>query len=118
MTNEEKVEQYFKEIEGVFGTRGGALNILNSYDKLKELKDLESVDRYNNTMLGVHQKEYWVKFKVSESNLLNSFLMRWVCLGKKIAGVQGSTLDFGGIVQKEEFKEELKKKLYKMLKEL
>ena len=100
MTNEEKVEQYYKEIEDVFGTKEGALNHLNAYDELKKLGG-ESVDCYENTMIGVHQKEYWVKFEVQDPNMLNSFLMRWVVLGKKIAGVQGSVLDFGGNAQKE-----------------
>lgn len=44
MTNEERVEQYFAEIEGVFGTREQALNLLNNYDKYKKENDTQSVE--------------------------------------------------------------------------
>lgn len=114
MTNEERVDQYFQEVENVFGTRERALNGLNAYDKFKEDSELNSIEAYDSITLGRHHKEYWVKFEVKEPNLLNSFLMSWVVSGKSIAGVQGSVLDFGGVCNKQE----LKDKLFKMIEEL
>jgi hypothetical protein len=104
MTNEEKVEQYFQEIESVFGTREKMLTYLSNYEsadeKTKEIFDQITVGRYH--------KEYWVKFEVKEPDLLNSFLMSWVVNGKSIAGVQGSVLDFGGVGDKNELKNKLR----------
>lgn len=114
MTNEEKVEQYFKEIEEVFGVKERSLNALNAYDKFKANGDFDSVNAYDSVTLGIHHKEYWVKFEIKEPNLLNSFLLYWVVQGKSIAGVQGSILDFGGVCNKKE----LKDKLLKMIEEL
>ena len=75
MTNEERVEQYFQEIEEVFGVKERALNALNAYDKFKADGDLESVNAYDSVTLGIHRKEYWVKFEIEEPNLLNSFFI-------------------------------------------
>lgn len=114
MTNEEKVEQYFQEIEEVFGVKERALNALNAYDKFKADGDLGSIEAYDNVTLGRHHKEYWVKFEIKEPNLLNSFLLSWVLQGKSIAGIRGSVLDFGGVCDKNE----LKGKLLKIIEEL
>lgn len=113
MTNEEKVEQYFAEIESVFGTREQMLNVLNRYDDCLKNGDTESVEILDRLILG-RQKEYWVKFEIQEPNLLNSFLMSWVVQGKSIAGVQGSVLDFGGVCDKNE----IKQKMLKFIEEL
>lgn len=109
MTNEEKVEQYFSEIEKVFGTREQALNILNRYDSLVKEGDVDSVKALDGLILGRHQKEYWVKFEIKEPQLLNNFMMSWIINGDSIAGVQGSVLDFGGVCNKDEVKDKMRK---------
>jgi hypothetical protein len=110
MTNEEKVEQYKKEIEAVFLTEK-AINALNSIDKLKEQGDEESIKLYD--MLTLRGKEYWVKFTVTEPNILNSFLKFWVQEGFSIAGVKGQILD-ADVCNKQE----LRIKLSKFINEL
>ena len=114
MTNEERVDQYFKEIEEVFGTRENVLSILNAYEKFKKEGDVDSISAYDRITLGRNHKEYWVKFEIKDFDILNSFLMSWVVQGKSIAGVQGSVLDFGGVCDKKE----LKDRLFKMIEEL
>jgi hypothetical protein len=114
MTNEEKVEQYYQEIEKVFGTKEHAINSLNHYDKFKETQDLKSIEAYDNLTLGRHHKEIWVKFEVKEPNLLNSFMMGWVVNGLSIAGVQASVLDYRNVCNKQE----LKRKLLNMIENL
>lgn len=109
MTNEEKVEQYFAEIEKVFGTKEQALNLLNNYDKYVKENDTESVDILERTTIGRFQKEYWIKFEVKEPELLNNFMMSWVVHGKSIAGVQGSVLDFNGVCDKRELKQKIQR---------
>ena len=114
MTNEERVEQYFAEIEGVFGTREQALNLLNNYDKYKKENDTQSVEILERMSIGRHHKEYWVKFEVKEPELLNNFMISWIVNGKSIAGVQGSVLDYGGVCNKDE----IKRKMLKFIEEL
>jgi len=114
MTNEQKVEEYFQEIENVFGTKEKILRILNNYDNFKEKNDLKSIQVFDSVTLGRHQNEYWIKFKIEKPSILNSFLMSWITQGKSIAGVEGSVLDFGGVCNKQE----LKDKLFKMIEEL
>lgn len=106
MTNEEKVEQYFAEIEKIFGTKEHVLTLLNNYEEYKD--DKKYIDSLDSITLGRHHKEYWIKFEVKEPQLLNIFMTSWVINGHSIAGVQGSVLDFGGVCDKNELKNKLR----------
>jgi hypothetical protein len=100
MTNEEKVEQYFQEIEKVFGTKESTLNFLNNYDK----HSIEDKERLNTLMLGRHQKTYKLEVKVDEPNILNNWVMTWLYSannGGSIAGVKMQAVHFFDTPNKE-----------------
>ena len=107
MGNKSKVEQYFKDVENVFGTKEGILNLLNNYTLAKVSENTKSLELLNSNVLGINRKEYWVKFEIETPDILNTFLLHWVLSGKSIAGVQVTVLDYGGVVNKQEIKDKL-----------
>lgn len=113
-TNEQKVDEYFAEIEKVFGNKEQMVRYLDNYDLECKEGTERGRDAYEMNVLGRHHKEYWVKFEVKEPNQLNTFMMAWVVMGYSIAGVKGSVLDFGGVCDKNEFKQ----KMHKYIEEL
>jgi hypothetical protein len=108
MTNEQKLEQYKKEIEAVFLTEK-AINYLNRRDNIiyeGNKEDLELMDRTN---LGKFHKTYFIKVEVKKEDPLNDFFMRWLYSNLEIAGLRVTEISWDTI--KHYSSEELKNKL-------
>lgn len=107
MSNKEKLEQYFQDIENVFGTKEQIKNLLDNYTLAKVSEDTKPLEVLERTVLGIYQKEYWVKIEIEQPDILNSFMLNWVIGGKSIAGVKATVLDYGGVANKQDLKNKL-----------
>ena len=107
MTNQEKVEHYFQDIENVFGTKEQIQNLLYNYTLAKVSDNTKPLEVLESTVLGIHQKEYWLKIEIEQPDILNRFLLHWVISGKSVAGVKATVLDYSGVVDKQDLKNKL-----------
>ena len=108
MTNEEKVEQYKKEIEAVFLTEK-AIKILNRRDDIVSEGNKEDIEFIERTNLGTFHKTYFIKVEVKKQDPLNDFFMRWLYSNLEIAGLRVTEISWDTI--KNYGTEELKNKL-------